>query len=129
MSDEAMYAMLSYFDTKNLATLITCPVLMNFSLQDTTCPPHTVWAPYNNLASTEKQYIPNPLLGHTTGETWGLDVTDFFASHMKSPDAIQSVTMTSADDAIYDLRGVRHEGTLSTLPPGIYIHRGHKIVK
>lgn len=136
MTDEAMYAMLSYFDTKNLATLITCPVLMNFSLQDTTCPPHTVWAPYNNLASTEKQYIPNPLLGHTTGETWGLDVTDFFASHMKSPDAIQSVTMTSsdpsltyADDAIYDLQGVRHEGTLSTLPPGIYIHRGHKIVK
>lgn len=129
LSDEAMYAMLSYFDTKNLATLITCPVLMNFSLQDTTCPPHTVWAAYNNLASTEKQYIPNPTLGHTTGETWGLDVADFFASHVKDPDAIQSVTVPQSDDASYDLRGVRHSGTLSTLPPGIYIHRGRKVVK
>ena len=129
LSDEAMYAMLSYFDTKNLATLITCPVIMNFSLQDTTCPPHTVWAAYNNLASTEKQYIPNPTLGHTTGETWGIDLRNFFASHLKGPDAIQSLRVSTADDAIYDLHGVRRQGSLSTLPSGIYIHHGKKIVK
>ena len=129
LSDEAMYTMLSYFDTKNLATLITCPVIMNFSLQDTTCPPHTVWAAYNNLASTEKQYITNPTLAHIVGETWGIDLRDFFASHLKGPDAIQSLRISSADDAIYDLHGVRHQGSLSTLPSGIYIHRGKKIVK
>lgn len=129
LSDEAMYAMLSYFDTKNLATLITCPVIMNFSLQDTTCPPHTVWAAYNNLASSEKQYIPNPTLGHTTGETWGDDLRSFFASHIKDPDAIQSIWVPNSDDAIYDLHGVRHQGSLSTLPHGIYVHRGKKIVK
>ena len=54
MTEEEMYCMLSYFDTKNLATMITCPVYMDFSLQDNVCPPHTNWASYNNLKSEEK---------------------------------------------------------------------------
>ena len=124
--------MLSYFDTKNLATLISCPAMMNFSLQDLTCPPHTVWAPYNNLGSQEKRYMVNPALGHTVGETWVEEYTRFFLDHLKG-EADGICTLRSdrhvTDDAIYDLRGLRHEGSLSTLPSGIYIQHGRKVVK
>lgn len=40
---------LSYFDIKNLAGRVRCPVLMGFGLQDTVCPPHTNFAGYNLL--------------------------------------------------------------------------------
>ena len=40
MSDEEMYKFLSYLDTKNLATLVTCPVTTAMGLQDPVCPPH-----------------------------------------------------------------------------------------
>lgn len=131
MSEEEMYAWLSYFDTKNFAPLISCPVYMNFSLQDITCPPHTVWAAYNNLGSSEKQYLTNPTNGHKVGETWTTEVDQFFASHLKSDaDGIQTVSSPRQYDAtIYDLHGVRHEGPLSTLPPGIYIQQGRKVVR
>ena len=131
MSEEAMYAMLSYFDTKNLATLVTCPVYMNFSLQDKDCPPHTNWAAYNNLGSSEKYYLTNPTSGHSIGESWVAEFNNFFASHLKSEmDGIQSVPIARQEDtAIYDLRGVRQNGTLSSLPHGIYIQQGRKIVK
>ena len=132
MSDEAFFTMLSYFDTKNLAALISCPAMMNFSLQDLTCPPHTVWAPYNNLGSQEKRYLVNPALGHTVGETWVEEYTRFFLDHLKG-EADGICTLRSdrrvTDDAIYDLRGLRHEGSLSTLPSGIYIQHGRKVVK
>lgn len=131
MSDEEMYAMLSYFDTKNLATLVTCPVYMNFSLQDKDCPPHTNWAAYNNLGSSEKQYLTNPTSSHSIGETWVAEFTNFFASHLKSDaDGIQNVSLERQEDTtIYDLKGVRQNGTLSSLPHGIYIQQGRKIVK
>lgn len=131
MSDEEMFTMLSYFDTKNLATLITCPVLMNFSLQDATCPPHINWAAYNHLGSAEKSFLTNPTLGHTVSATWGTDYSQFFASHLRSDaDGIQSVPLArQIDDAVYDMHGVRHQGGLSDLPRGIYIQNGRKIVK
>ena len=131
LSDEEMYAMLSYFDMKNLATLVTCPVLMNFSLQDNTCPPRTNWAAYNNMHSIEKDYLTNPTLGHTVGETWATEYRKFFTSHLKSVgDGIQNVSASCQDETpVYDLRGVRYSGSLSTLPRGIYIQQGRKIVK
>ena len=131
LKDEVLYAGLSYFDTKNLATYITCPVLMNFSLQDHTCPPRTNWAAYNNLASEEKYFLTNPALGHTVGATWGTDVNSFFDAHLKTEvDGIRRISYKhQTDHAIYDLRGVRHNGTLSTLPHGIYIQQGRKIVR
>ena len=131
MSDEEMCSMLSYFDTKNLATLVTCPVIMDFSLQDSSCPPHTTWAAFNNMGSSEKQYLINPTLGHEIGESWVKALTDFFASHLKSDvGGIQNVPVTHKEDtSVYDLHGVRHNGSLSSLPSGIYIQQGRKIVK
>lgn len=37
MTDAEMYAFLSYFDTKNLAATINCPVITSIGLQDNLC--------------------------------------------------------------------------------------------
>ena len=83
MSDEQMYAFLSYFDTKNLATRISCPVIACSNLQDGTCPPHTNLAPYNNLASTDKEIYFYPLLQHVIPSDWPAKQTAFFKARMK----------------------------------------------
>ncbi len=83
MTDEQMYAFLSYFDTKNLATKISCPVYATIGLQDTTCPPHTNIAPYNNLQSTDKQIYFYPEMTHSYPPNWYNDVIKFFKAHMK----------------------------------------------
>ena len=54
LDNATKYKLLSYFDTKNLATLVTCPVISAIGLQDPVCPPHTNFAPYNNFKSEEK---------------------------------------------------------------------------
>lgn len=59
-----VYELLSYFDTKNFAPRIHCPAYMAFGLQDPTCPPHTNFAIYNNLGSTEKHFWCVPTCGH-----------------------------------------------------------------
>lgn len=61
---DQLFDMLSYFDVKNLAPRIKCPVYMAFGLQDPTCPPHTNFAIYNNLGSKEKHYLCVPTCGH-----------------------------------------------------------------
>lgn len=83
MTDDEMYAFLSYFDTKNLATRITCPVYATIGLQDRTCPPHTNIAPYNNLRSTYKQMHFYPLMTHDYPQTWFSDILQFFKARMK----------------------------------------------
>jgi cephalosporin-C deacetylase-like acetyl esterase len=47
ISRDELMTMLSYFDIKNFADRIECPMLMAFGLQDGTCPPHTNFAAYN----------------------------------------------------------------------------------
>lgn len=84
MSDEEMYKFLSYFDTKNLATLVTCPVTSAMGLQDPVCPPHTNFAPYNNFKSEEKHYVVNPECQHETPADWYNVYMDFFTKHLKS---------------------------------------------
>ena len=64
--------MLSYFDIKNFAPRIHCPVLMVVGLQDVTCPPHTNFAMYNNLGTTDKRYVILPNDAHTV---WGNPLT------------------------------------------------------
>lgn len=59
-----IYRTLSYFDGMNLAGRITCPVLMNVGLQDVVCPPSTIYAAFNHLASTEKEMKVFPYNGH-----------------------------------------------------------------
>ncbi len=61
---EDLFTLLSYFDVKNFAPRITCPVLMSFGLQDPTCPPHTNFSIYNNLGSRDKHFICIPTCGH-----------------------------------------------------------------
>ena len=78
MSPEELYGNLSYFDIKNLTPKITVPVLMGAGLQDPTCPPHTNFSGYNNLA-TEKEFVVYPLCKHTVDYSdWNPRRLDFF---------------------------------------------------
>lgn len=63
MSEEQMFANLRYFDVKNLARRIKCPVLMGIGLQDPVCPPHTNMASYN-LIESPKELVIYPQCGH-----------------------------------------------------------------
>ena len=80
MTDAEMFAFLSYYDTKNLAASVSCPVIACIGLQDNVCPPHTNIAPYNNLLSTDKELIFNPENAHQAGATWYNDYMAFFAA-------------------------------------------------
>ncbi len=82
MSEEQMYDNLTYFDIKNFARRITCPVLMGIGLQDPTCPPHTNMSSYN-LLNVPKQLIIYPLNGHTvTYPDWNPRRSAFFDSYL-----------------------------------------------
>ena len=83
MSDDEMFAFLSYYDTKNLATKISCPVITSIGVQDNVCPPHTNIAPYNNVLTTEenKKVIYNAELQHATNGNWNSDLQAFFEKY------------------------------------------------
>ena len=78
MTDEEMYAFLSYFDTKNLATRISCAVYATSGLQDQTCPPHTNVAPFNNLKSTDKEMHFYPEMTHDYPPGWTTTIMKYF---------------------------------------------------
>ncbi|MDR0907511.1 MAG: acetylxylan esterase [Rikenellaceae bacterium] len=80
--DEELYKTLSYFDVKNFAGKITCPVIMGFGLQDGVCPPHTNFAGYNQITSP-KEYRVYPQSGHWTGPDWWGVMNDFFENAKK----------------------------------------------
>lgn len=71
---------LSYFDMKNLATRISCPVIAYIGLQDSTCPPHTNMAPYNNVLTpaSDKKILYYPTFGHDFLGDWASKYTSFF---------------------------------------------------
>ncbi len=77
ISDEELYTTLSYFDVKNFAGRIACPVIMGFGLQDGVCPPRSNFAGYN-LITSPKEYRCYPQAGHWTGPEWWQARTDFF---------------------------------------------------
>lgn len=83
MTDEEMYAFLSYFDTKNLATRISASVIACSGMQDVTCPPHTNLAPYNNLPTEDKVYYYYPEMGHEIPKNWTSLFMTFFRERMK----------------------------------------------
>ena len=112
MDDEQMYRFLSYFDTKNLATLVTCPVITAIGLQDPICPPHTNFAPYNNLKVGDRQYVVNTECQHETPAEWYNICMDFFKAHMNAGGTDGISDTTTADDAAtdgqaYNLSGMR----------------------
>lgn len=96
MTDDEMFAFLSYFDTKNLATTISAPTLACIGLQDNVCPPHTNIAPYNNLLSTDKELIFNPQLMHQAGATWYADMMAFFAARIDNTTGAEAVSNQSS---------------------------------
>lgn len=75
MSDAEIYRVLSYFDIKNFARKIECPILMGWGLQDHTCPPHTNFAAYN-LLGVEKRHVVYPDADH-------IDLPGFPETEMK----------------------------------------------
>ena len=85
MTDEQMYTFLSYFDTKNLATRIpaTTAVMGCSGLLDGTCPPHTNIAPYNNLATQDKEYYFYPKMQHSIPGDWNTKMNKFFKERIK----------------------------------------------
>jgi len=66
---EAIYDILSYFDIKNLAQWIECPLIMGIGVQDETCPPHINFAAYNQVKS-EKRWMACPDCGHNTNNAY-----------------------------------------------------------
>lgn len=79
LSEDEMYGNLSYFDIKNHARSITCPVLMGIGLQDPTCPPHTNMSSYN-LITSPKELVIYPECGHTVDYSdWNPRRDDFFS--------------------------------------------------
>ena len=83
MTEEEMYAFLSYFDTKNLATRISCAVLATSGLMDGTCPPHTNIAPFNNLQTPaeDKEYHFYPTMTHDYPKDWYSMISAFWKKY------------------------------------------------
>ena len=80
---DALMTMLTYFDVKNFAPRIHCPVYMAFGLQDPTCPPHTNFAIYNNLGTSDKRYFCVPTCGHAMWQepTWDAERAAFLKKY------------------------------------------------
>ena len=105
MTDAEMYAFLSYFDTKNLATLISdkTAVIATIGVQDNVCPPHTNIAPYNNLpAGTTKEITFNPENGHQVANSWYSDYMTYFANKYVEPQP-EPVAYIFDEDGVADL--------------------------
>lgn len=83
--DAQMYSFLSYFDTKNLATRVSCPIMACIGLMDRICPAHTNIAPYNNALTPmdSKQMTFYPGMDHATPPGWDTDTRSFFKNKMK----------------------------------------------
>ena len=64
LSEQQALDCMRYFDVKNFARKISCPVMMGIGLQDPTCPPHTNMSSYN-LITSPKELIIYPTCGHT----------------------------------------------------------------
>jgi cephalosporin-C deacetylase len=62
---ETIYQTLSYFDIKNFAPMINCPVMMGVGLFDDICPPHINFAAFNNIPVNDKLYFLYPKAGHS----------------------------------------------------------------
>ena len=101
MTDAEMYAFLSYFDTKNLATMIKCPVITSIGIQDNVCPPHTNIAPYNNLKTpaADKQIVFNAELGHQVNSSWYTTYNNFFQEYEVDENGEHVTTLIDVSDS------------------------------
>lgn len=85
ISEEEMFRVISYIDTKNLAHRITCPVLEIICLQDDICPPHTNTAIWTNLTNSPDRDVLHisPQENHAWAEGWDQLRSEFFAKYRK----------------------------------------------
>jgi len=60
---------LQYYDTKNFATSVTCPVVMGIGLLDPFVPPNNSYAVFNNFKSKKKLFVFKDL-GHEVGDKY-----------------------------------------------------------
>jgi cephalosporin-C deacetylase len=60
---------LQYFDTKNFASTITCPVVMGIGLLDPFVPPNNSYTVFNNIKSKKKIFVFKDL-GHEVGDKY-----------------------------------------------------------
>ena len=74
---EDVYNLLTYFDIKNLAQWIECPLIMGIGVQDDVCPPHINFAAYSQVKS-EKRWMAFPEYGHSVGKEYGEAIMAFF---------------------------------------------------
>lgn len=74
---EDVYSLLTYFDIKNLAQWIECPLIMGIGVQDEVCPPHINFAAYNQVRS-EKRWMAFPDFGHSVGKEYNDAAMAFF---------------------------------------------------
>lgn len=72
-----VYKLMTYFDIKNLAQWITCPLFMGIGVQDNVCPPHINFAAYNQVRS-DKSWIAFPEYGHSVGSEFHNKMMDLF---------------------------------------------------
>lgn len=71
-----IYSLLTYFDIKNLAQWVECPVIMGIGVQDNVCPPHINFAAYNQLKS-EKRWLAFPEFAHSVGKVYNDAAREF----------------------------------------------------
>ena len=85
ISRDELFRMLSYFDVKNFAPRVKCPVYMAFGLQDPTCPPHTNFSIYNNLGTKNKRFFCVPTCGHAMWmeASWAEARAEFLAPYLQ----------------------------------------------
>ena len=83
---EDLLKTLSYFDVKNFASRVHCPVYMAFGLQDPTCPPHTNFSIYNNLCTNDKRYFCVPTCGHAMWQepSWDAERSAFLQPYLET---------------------------------------------
>jgi cephalosporin-C deacetylase len=80
-TEETIYGTLSYFDCMNLASRVSCPTLLGVGLEDSVCPPSSVFALYNHLGS-EKDIRIYAEYGHGLPPVHEEEKLKFLATHI-----------------------------------------------
>jgi cephalosporin-C deacetylase-like acetyl esterase len=79
---DEVYSLLTYFDIKNLAQWVECPLIMRIGMQDETCPPHTNFAAFNQIKSADKRWIAYAKQGHDVGNAFDAESRAFIKKHL-----------------------------------------------
>lgn len=80
-----IYTTLSYFDIKNLAQRIQCPLFMGIGVQDEVCPPHINFAAYNQVKA-DKKWMAFANFGHSVGKEYYEESARFFKKNLNVKD-------------------------------------------